>query len=211
MSNYRIWPIAVLVIAGLVYFWGDEDQPEAEKTIQQQAPPVVSTKPPAYRQKTEAPIWTPPGNYPAYNAPAYSGRSQEYGVPGAQTPGQFNQPGGLRFRPDQEEAATRQDYQTSYPPQQGRGYPMTTQDQGAQNPYNYGPYPQQTDNYRFRPLDKQRQDRRWEGNYPQPPNRPSQQAQPYPYPYTPSYTPGPAYPSRSADSTSLWANSWQER
>ena len=203
MKNYRIWPIAVLVIVGLIYFWDDEDRPESEETAQQQIPPVSLSTPQEY-QAPQTQSWVPPGNYPPPNYP-YTQQPQEYGIPGIQTFDRFTSPGGMRFRPEQERTVNGYDYDFSYPSPRGRGYPMTTQQPTLQDPYGYQSYPQTMDNYRFRPLDKQRQERRWQGNYGQMPDRQAYPTQPYPY------APGPTYPSRSTDSKSLWANSWEER
>jgi len=136
----------------------------------------------------------------------YGNYSSAYDTSDEYNSGQFEYPGGLRFRQSNEQPASQNQYQPAYAPPQGQGYSTTTPDPAFQNYPGYGLPQQPASNYQFRPLKKQ-QSKRWNGNYGQMRVNPSKPSSSYPY----DAYPAPSYPSQSAAPNPLWANSWPNR
>jgi hypothetical protein len=187
MSEYRLWPIAILLGVVGLYFWVDDDSSGPDHPAQQEQP------------VTQSPVWLPntpsQGTIGNYQPPVdpYGGYSMENPAPEPVNQQRILPPtsAGYRFRADQ---------QTVWNGQQAPKYP--NEQMGTPTPYpNYQGYSssqQPNSNYRFRPL---RQNKRWTGNFPSPAPNPALPSSPYDYQQrmVPTYSPRPA---------DLWANSW---
>ncbi len=208
MSNYRIWPILVLVIAVLIYFWGGDDQQEPDQSAQQVDQQAVSPPPSRQSEPRNPPAWDASGGYQP-PVDIYGNYSSGYTTSDRYSNSQYSYPDGLGFRPSGDKTVSQYQYTPSYAPPQSQGYSTTTPDPTFQNQPGYGVLQQPESNYQFRPLNKNKKVKRWSGNYGQMKRNPSQPSSPYPYPYD-GY-PVPSYPPQSPEPNPLWANSWPDR
>ena len=209
MSKLRTWPVAVLAIAIVIFFWGgeDEDQHEAEQSTQQEKP-VIPASSNWQPEPQQTPALDAYGRYEP-SADIYGNYSSGYGRTGEYGSSQFSGLDGFRFRTPSG-ATSRDNYnEPSYPQYQGSEYPAVTDEMAFQSPPGYGALQQPRSKYSFRPLEKKPKAKRWTGNYGQrsinPSTQPSMQ-----YPY--NEYPAPAYPHQSMpEPDPMWANSWPDR
>ena len=204
----RFWPVAILIVAVLVYFWLDEDEPVPGKKPHQE--PFVETP-----SQAIAPFPTPqpplmPEDQTHYQAPAAAPGSRPFGFTYSEQNGRYQAPlsGQYRFRPeDEKEGKTRRPADFYARSRQDLRYPTPAPGWPDIPRTGIGPAPDETTTYRFRPRDEKRQSRRWEGNYARKPVPGYQPPGPYPYENYPSplNQVGPA-----ADRHRLWADSWPE-
>lgn len=206
MTAYRAWPFAALVIAVLFYSWNGEDEPEPEPPVQPES--QVGISPPVrHTDAYQAPIWDGYEGYPSPVDP-YGDYSMGYTMRGGNNPTQFSSPGGYRFRPNNARDTSGNRVESSYPlTQPSQGY-STIPLQPYQNLQGHRMGQQYDSTYRFRPLDKKQQTKRWTGNYTPAGVKPAQPSSPYAY----DRYPVPAYPAQlPSEPNPLWANSWPER
>ena len=195
MTVRRNWVIVAVVLAGGLYYWFSDEEPEApvpQQTQLQQTTP----QPPAYR-----PFPTPSPGYssqqPLPPADAYPGFDRL--SPSAVAP---------RFRPLEKSPAPDQELEPllTYP---GTGFGGGSGVVPAYPGYDsyYPPRAPAAPEYKFRPQDFESKARRWTGNYPRYPG--SDQIAPM-RPGGPQFQPPPAVPQQqsvpSVDQRPLWAD-----
>ncbi|MDJ0805886.1 MAG: hypothetical protein QNJ78_03545 [Gammaproteobacteria bacterium] len=118
----------------------------------------------------------------------------------------FSSSDNYRFRPYRDVNRDRNEYESAYPPIQERGHPMTAGEPAYPGLPGYGAYQYPKNTYRFRPLDKQRNERRWHGNYGQTLIDQAPSPNPYHRQSYPIYT-----PQSGPEPDPLWANSWPDQ
>ncbi len=208
MSAYKAWPFAALVIAVLFYLWNSEDEPAPEQSVMQESQPAISAPVVSQPDVYQTPTWVSRGGYPSSGDP-YGGYSMGYAMPNGDSQIQFSSPGGYNFRPHNDKYMRGNHFEPTYPPTQpGQDYSRTTPQQTYQDLPGYGMVQQHDSAYRFRPLDKKHQTKRWTGNYAPRGVNPVQPSRPYIY----DRYPVPSYPTQlPSEPNPLWANSWPEQ
>jgi hypothetical protein len=216
MDRYRLWPLIVLLVAGMAYFVFTGDETEVKQGPQTEAPASRFT-PPSYSNLPELPQ---SGDRTSGYQPRPDSRFGGYPYSeGDYAP--LSPAGSYRFRPlEPDDKAARYRPYAFAPPAKGTDPYQPHALQGPGNTWGYGPdYPPDDafaqygfptpggTNYRFRPLEEARNTKRWSGNYPSRPPASPELSVPY---YRNDYLPPQRAPRPAGGSRSLWANSLPE-
>lgn len=192
MRLFRSWPTYIVLAVIIGYFVFSDDESPTEKRLK---PDTAVEDISRIREWSQSPAWDEQAQFQGLltspSGVTYPGSGY------MADPGQVNMHG---FRPAEPEGEMRGRYQAPYSiPGQPGVYPVMP-NQTFQNPMAQFPEPvQEGMNYRFRPVDRDRQAKRWSGNYPTYPNSPGN----YFVPQRP--------PNSSTENDSLWANSVPDR
>lgn len=210
MNLPKYWPVAVLFVAALFYFWIDEDEPLPNKQSQQENTAEKHRMTGSYRAIAPS---ASSGGQPGYQTPAYTPGQYPsvYTQPGQTGPYQAPYTGNYQFRNEAPIDNTRKRVPDPYGrPQQNQDYPYARPVPQFQDYAGPGatPVPDESMTYRFRPQEGKRQSKRWQGNYARKPKPHYQPQRQFPYNNQP---PSTNQGGSAAERKPLWANSWRER